>query len=231
MRRIALFFVLVLVLAGLIVPPVAAAPSLQGQVLITSPGVNEEVRGLVPVIGSASVPGFQYYKLEYGVGPNPTDWALVDRMFDTAVINNQLAVWNTNAVPDGVYSLRLRAVKQDGNYDEFSLRGVIVSNTRPTSTTTVTPTETPGEQATPAPGATPVAPGTPAPTATPVTVVPAGPLAPPTATPTIGAPARQSNVPFDLDPKGWSQAFVFGVMAMGAAIAVLGIVFAVRRLL
>ena len=60
MRRIALFFVLVLVLAGLMVPPVAAAPSLQGQVLITSPGVNEEVRGLVPVIGSAPVPGFQY---------------------------------------------------------------------------------------------------------------------------------------------------------------------------
>ncbi len=242
MRRTALVLTValacwILVLAPVAGLPVSAAPLSQAQVQITSPSPNQEVRGQAAIIGSASVAGFQYYKIEYGVGSNPSDWALVDRMFDVPVINNHLGTWNTNAVPDGVYSLRLRAVKQDGNYEEYLVRGVVVANTRPTQTPTVTTTATPTgptpagtPTGTPPPGATSES-GAPSPTAMQTTSAPEGVIAPPTATPTIGAPTQPNSVPFNLDPKGWLQGFVFGAIAMGAAIVVLGIVFAVRRLL
>lgn len=233
MRRTALLVMIATVVSLGVFSPALAAPLSQSQVQINSPEINQEVRGVVPIIGSASVPGFQYYKVEYGNGPSPDNWALVDRMFDAPVINNQLVAWNTNAVPDGLYSLRLRAVKQDGNYEEFSVRGIVVANTQPTQTPTVTPTETPTD-ATPTPPTAPPEPGAPdepRPTPTEAEIVPGGQLAAATPTPTIGAPAEENGMPLNLDPEGWSQAFVYGALAMGAAIAVLGIVFGVRRLL
>ena len=239
MRRTALYvwIAAVVSLGGL--APALAAPLAQSQVQITSPEINQTVRGVVPIIGSASVPAFQYYKVEYGNGPNPDNWALIDSMINTPVINGQLVAWNTHAVPDGLYSLRLRAVKQDGNYEEFSVRGIVVANTGPTETPTATPTETPSG-ATPTPPSAPTAPsssgepggpGVPGATVTPEEIISGGQLAAATPTPTIGAPPEENAMPLGLDPEGWSQAFVYGALAMGAAIAVLGIVFGVRRLL
>jgi hypothetical protein len=34
-------------------------------------GANQEVRGNVPIRGTANIPSFQYYKIEVGAGPNP----------------------------------------------------------------------------------------------------------------------------------------------------------------
>ena len=135
------------------------------------------------------------------------------------MINGRLVAWNTHAVPDGLYSLRLRAVKQDGNYEEFSVRGIVVANTGPTETPTATPTETPA--------------GTPTPPAEPTALrVGRARSGPPdghagrdhlrrrvaAATPTPpSAPPEESTMPLGLDPEGWSQAFVYGALAMGAA--------------
>lgn len=207
----------------------------QAQVQISSPEINQEIRGMVPIIGSASTNDFQYYKVEYGVGPNPSDWALIDRMFETPVINGQLVVWNTTTVPDGVYSLRLRAVKQDGNYDEFLLRGVIVANTRPTPapTETPTPTETPAEgtpTATAVPGETPALTEEPRPTSASVQVItPSGPLTAPSPTPTV-EPIAGTSIS-SLNTEGWGQSFMFGIAAMATVLAVVGLVFGVRHLL
>ncbi len=216
--------VLALVLLFSMVFPVMAEPLQQSQIQITSPGINEEIRGLVSIVGSASVDGFQYYKVEYGVGPNPTDWAIIGQMHETSVLNNQLATWNTETLPDGVYSLRLRAVKTDGNYEEFYVRGVVIANTRPTSTPT--PTE--------APTATPTLAGstsiTGQPTATLVLATPTADLSLPTPTPTLSRPETDTTV-LPIDPSGWSDAFIFGAIAMAAVFAVAGIVFAIRRLL
>ena len=83
MRRTALYvwIAAVVSLGGL--APALAAPLAQSQVQITSPEINQTVRGVVPIIGSASVPAFQYYKVEYGNGPNPDNWALIDSMMNT----------------------------------------------------------------------------------------------------------------------------------------------------
>jgi len=232
MRARGLTIALVAALILSLLMPLSPVMGQQVQVQITSPEINQEIRGNVPIIGSASNPDFQYYKVEYGVGPNPSDWALIDRMIETPVINGQLVVWNTTILPDGVYSLRLRAVKQDGNYDEFLLRGVIISNTRPTATPTETPTETPEvpSEVTPLPTSTPGPDTESESTPPPVQVItPAGPIMAPSPTPALERPSVGEDLPFDT--QSWGDSFVFGALAMGAVFVVVGIVFGVRRLL
>lgn len=193
----------------------------QRQVQITSPERNAEVRGVVPIIGSASLPGFQFYKIEFGVGPNPADWAVIGSLRDTPVVNGQLEVWDTTKLPDGVYTLKLQAVKQDGNYDEFFVPQLAIVNTRPTATEA--PTATATRPPTPTRQATPRA------TATLQIIAPTGALSMPTPTPTLSRPDQRNPLP--VDPEGWGQAFCFGSLAMGAVFVLLGIVFGLRRLL
>lgn len=212
-----------LLLVGLAV--VQVVPLAQDRVVqITSPEVNSEVRGRVPIVGSASVPAFQFYKVEYGIGPSPSQWAVIGSLHDAPVINGQLEIWDTTTVPDGVYSLRLQAVKQDGNYEEFMVRQVVVANTRPTATPQ--PTSTPTRLATSTPVDTPVL----QPTATPTEIIlPDTGFVEPTVTPTISRPTQRQSLP--IDPKSWGQAFLYGAGAMCVVFVLVGIIFGLRRLL
>lgn len=230
-RQVARYTLIAALLIVAVTVTVQAEPlSQQQQVEITSPEVSEELRGLVPIVGSASVPNFQFYKVEYGIGPNPAQWALIGSLHESPVINGQLEVWDTTRLPDGVYSLRLQAVKQDGNYDEFYVRQVVIANTRPTQTPTPEATPTPElivtdtppvkeEQATPEVKASPTA----------IVIAPTGALSQPTVTPTLSRPNQQSALP--VDPASWGQAFCFGGLAMGAVFLLLGLIFGIRRLL
>ncbi len=218
MRRQVIRWVWVAIILVLGSLPVLAQ---QSQVQITSPEMGAEVRGLVVIRGSASVPNFQFYKIEFGVGPNPSQWAIVGSLHETPVINGQLEVWDTTKIPDGVYTLRLQAVKRDGNYDEFFVRQLSVVNARPTATPTPT--------AMPTRPVVTVASPTPRATATLLIIAPTAALSQPTATPTLSRPGQRSNLP--LNPEGWGQAFCFGALAMGAALILLGIVLGLRRLL
>jgi hypothetical protein len=103
---------------------------------ITSPRDRAAVRGLVPVEGSATDPQFQKYEVHFGPEPNPGDqWApLEGSPFVVPVVQGRLGLWDTTIIPDGVYSLRLRVVRLDGNYDEYFVRGVLVANRQPTET-------------------------------------------------------------------------------------------------
>ena len=225
MRKLALRVILgVMVLLGWGLVAVRAEPvSQQLQVQITSPEMGAELRGVVEIKGSASVPNFQFYKVEFGVGPNPAQWALIGTLHEQPVLNGRLEVWDTTKLPDGVYSLRLQAVKRDGNYEEFFVRQVAIVNTRPTAT--VAPTETPLVAVSPT--QSPVA--TPRATATLRIIAPTAALSGATATPTLSRPVRSEPLP--IDPKSWGQAFCFGAAAMGIVFVLLGIVFGLRRLL
>jgi hypothetical protein len=186
--------------------------------------MNAELRGLVTIVGSASSSNFQFYKVEYGVGPNPAQWAILGSLHDRPVINGQLEAWDTTKLPDGVYSLRLQVVKKDGNFDEFYVRQVSISNSRPTPTKGATATIAPL-------AATPsvVLATTPKATATLRIIAPTAALSMPSPTPTLSRPV--SREPLPLDFKGWGEAFCFGAVAMGAVFILLGIVFGLRRLL
>jgi len=133
----------------------------------------------VPILGSATHPQFQFYKLEYALEPVMSDqaWGIIGAIRSEQVVDGQLEVWDTTQIPDGSYSLRLRVVRLDGNYSEYFLVQVVVANAQPTERPTPSETETPTVTPTPLPPtptilieqpALPTSQATPVPTRTPL---------------------------------------------------------------
>lgn len=207
----------------LLLSPFVRAALAQPQGLITSPRDRASVRGLVPIEGSATHPQFQKYEVHYGLEPNPNDqWTpITGSPFLVPVVQGRLALWDTTVIPDGIYSLRLRLVRLDGNYDEYFVRGIQVVNTRPTET------PTPAETATPAPP-TP----TPSPTPTIVIQVPtvASPTPKPSTTPLPTTPplttSEPLNLPFGI--QGFSDAGCWGAGITLAVFVGIGAFFALK---
>jgi hypothetical protein len=139
MRRLARWLataVIVMVALGAHLPLRAAAQDPgTTTALITSPVENEQLFGLVSVVGSAGhTSSFDSYTLEYNDLSDPNaPWLLVQPSVRQQVTNDVLGSWNTNVVPDGVYSLRLRVFLQSGDVGgEFIVTGLRVVNTAPT---------------------------------------------------------------------------------------------------
>ncbi len=135
---------------------------IQAQSGISYPPETEVLRGIIQILGTADHP--EFWKYELAAAPFGTqNWFNIG-VSETPVFNGVLGRWNTNTVADGTYTLRLRLVKRDGNYDEFQVQRALVSNSGPTPTPTVDETAI-----TPTPTVTP----TPKPaTATPVVLTP-----------------------------------------------------------
>ena len=114
MRKAVIAFFLVWVL---FLTFIGRAPMAQPQGQITSPRDRASVRGSVSIEGNANHPQFQKYEIHFAPEPNPNDqWAPVGRSpFDVPVVQGRLALWDTTIIPDGLYSLRLRVVRVDGN--------------------------------------------------------------------------------------------------------------------
>src|SRR5512146_2788596 len=145
MKRTWLFILLItLILAALSGPGAAAAPPAQGdQAVITSPQNNAVVRGQVAIVGSATHSQFQFYKIEFAGEPVVGEaWAIVGAIHQQQVTNGQLETWDTSQLPDGSYTPRLRVVRQDGNYSEYSVVQIVVANAQPTETPTPAVTAT-----------------------------------------------------------------------------------------
>ena len=154
MRKTVAFCLLLLLWGGLWVVIIEAAPGRSPQeqgpgAVITSPRDRAVVRDKVSIQGTATHPEFWKYEVAYSPEPNPEDqWILIGMVHETQVVDNVLETWDTTLLPDGNYSLRLRVVRRDGNYDEYFVREVAVANTLPTDTpsppaVTPTPTDTP----------------------------------------------------------------------------------------
>lgn len=121
---------------------VVAAPPQQGGdiAIIASPTSNAVVQGTVQIMGSADHSAFQFYVVDLGPEPNTNDqWSTIGAIHNAPVINGVLETWDTTQVPDGSYTIRLRVVRLDGNYSEFFVRQVVVSNTQPLPTDTPLP--------------------------------------------------------------------------------------------
>jgi hypothetical protein len=139
MKRTWLFVLLIaLILVTLSWTGATAAPPAQGdQAAITSPQNNAVVRGQVAIVGSATHPQFQFYKIEFAREPVVGEaWAIIGAIHQQQVTNGQLETWDTSQLPDGSYTLRLRVVRLDGNYSEYSVVQVVVANAQPTETPT-----------------------------------------------------------------------------------------------
>jgi hypothetical protein len=206
--------------------------------VITSPVSGDVLRGSVGVFGSASIPDFQFYKVEFAPSFNPDQWAALpgSSTYARQVTNGRLDVFDTARVPDGTYGLKLTVVDRRGQEAcQALVRGLRVANTEPPTPTTeptVEPTASPElaegttqapETMTPVfadetPTATPPAPdGTAGPTATPTRM--------PSLLPDLSAVTDLFN------PARLREAFMLGVAATASVFLLVGLVIFIRRLL
>jgi hypothetical protein len=139
--------------------PVAAPAPTNG---FTNVEDGATVNGTVTVEGYADIPGFAKWQLDVLPGGS-SDAAIFVALGETAgEFSYDL---DTTAFPDGDHALRLRVVKSDGNYDEYTTAVTVANAGAPaeapaataavTTTETTTPTVAPAPVATPAPVAKP----------------------------------------------------------------------------
>ena len=123
---------------------------------IDRPLPGEAVQGVVLIQGSSTVEGSASAQLEfrYEDGPEETWFLIQDQI--PAIEGGTLASWDTTTITDGNYRIRLRILKQDGNFVVVEVAGVRVRNY--TAVETSTPAMLPETtlQPTPTPTATPV---------------------------------------------------------------------------
>jgi len=219
-------FLVMLLLGALIAQssslPLFAAPLNQEESGISSPRDGAVVRGVVSIIGTAVHPEFWKYEIYYAPYPNPTEqWVFIGTVHETSVTNGQLETWNTNFIPDGVYALRLRVVRRDGNYNEYTVNNISVANTKPTETPTLEATPTPEDTPTPPP-----------PTSTPEIVQPPTltPRPSPTSIPATATPEEAENpLPqVEVSTGNLGKAFCYGGGATAAVFGLLAIYATIR---
>ena len=211
---------LAVLIMGLSVVRLEAAPPQQGAV-ITSPQDRDVVRDLLVIKGTATSPNFWKYEVHYAPEPNPTDqWMLVGDVHEVQVTDGRLEAWDTSLVPDGTYSLRLRVVRVDGNYDEYYVRQISVVNAQPTETPTATPT--------------PLATRTPLPP-TPTVIIAQPPTATPRPTSTPGpagaTPEPETGTGLNITVEGLGKAFLYGAGGAIGLFLLMGILIVLRRLI
>ncbi len=77
--------------------------------VVQSPVEGGVISGAVSITGLATSGKFTEVRTEVGAGLSPASWLSVDRK-TTPVLNSTLATWNTAAVDDGPYTLRVTLV-------------------------------------------------------------------------------------------------------------------------
>jgi hypothetical protein len=109
---------------------------------IVEPLETDAIFGITRIVGTALVDSYQRYDIH--ISPAGMDnWQWVHTSF-AIVHDDTLARLDTTIYPDGFYDLRSRAIRNDGTFTEFFVRGVEIRNANP-------PTLTPAPNATPTP--------------------------------------------------------------------------------
>jgi hypothetical protein len=102
-------------------PAATAAPLVQApgcpdpHAIISSPSINQHVSGMVPIVGTALVDNFKYYKLEFGTSENPGVWSYFAGG-ERPVQSGLLGTLNSGALAPGTYTIRVVVVDVTGNY-------------------------------------------------------------------------------------------------------------------
>ncbi len=112
---------------------------------ISSPQAGQILRGQVEIIGNLDLPNFSSAELAFGYSASdPADrsaWFII-QTFPQPVKGSAIAVWDTSALADGDYTLRLRVFFQDGTSQDILISGLKVRNDVPLPTDTPTATQT-----------------------------------------------------------------------------------------
>jgi hypothetical protein len=79
-----------------------------GQIQITIPQNGEEVKGVIPVVGTANIPNFGFYKFEIK-RPDETTWLTI-QAGNVPISDGKLGDWDTSRLSPGDYQLALVVV-------------------------------------------------------------------------------------------------------------------------
>jgi hypothetical protein len=116
-------------------PPTAAATATLPPAICDTPGVciaaprmGERLSGMVEIRGSADYANFVYYKIEYGQGDDPQTWYTMGDVVLAPVTDGVLLSFDSHALANGSYWLRLIVVDKTGNFPPPSRVQVTVEN-------------------------------------------------------------------------------------------------------
>ena len=101
---------------------------------LVAPGPGEVVSGVVRILGSAAARSFVRHEVSVGAGAAPASWQTTGiTLGPGGVAHGELAVWDTQAVADGPWTIRLIVLDGAGSLREVR-RTVSVDNSRPRRT-------------------------------------------------------------------------------------------------
>lgn len=133
MKPQSLLFLVLFLIAAQDTPPVA----------ITSPLPDELLRGQVTITGKVDLPSFLAAQLDFAYASNPTDTWFNIQTYLQPMTDSTLAVWDTTAITDGDYVLRLRVNLEDGSAQEVTVPIKIGNDLLPSPTPEPTATPEP----------------------------------------------------------------------------------------
>lgn len=106
------------------------------QVYIATPRSGEPLQGVVKITGATETVGFQAAEVSFAYQSDATGtWFLINQR-DEAVLEGELASWDTTTISDGEYRLRLQVFLNDGQVLESHLENLRVRNYTPVETPT-----------------------------------------------------------------------------------------------
>lgn len=100
---------------------------------IDHPADGDAVAGLTSIRGSALTTAFRMYQLHISPA-GAQDWRWMYNSFNI-ISNQELYLWNTVPFDDGFYDIRLRSIRDDGQYVDDILYNIEVRNANPPTTT------------------------------------------------------------------------------------------------
>ncbi len=104
------------------------APRFNPAVNLTSPALFDELKGTVPIVGTAAGENFASYRLQYGQGLNPSGWVLISES-NQPVEAGTLAEWDTSGL-SGLFAVQLLVIGADGRVETATTQ-VMVDNESP----------------------------------------------------------------------------------------------------
>jgi len=114
-------------------PPAAA------ELVISAPVSGQALQGVVAVTGVTALPGYVSGELAYAIAGNPSQvwFPLVQNL--APVTNGPIYLWDTTALSDGQYLLRLVVTLSGGSQRSVTVTGLRIRNHTPVETDTPTP--------------------------------------------------------------------------------------------
>jgi hypothetical protein len=101
----------------------AACPN--ENVRIAGPVIGSTIGGVVNIEGTANIPDFQYYKVEYVAGEASAAYIGGG---EAPVVDGVLTEFDTQALANGAYSLLLTVVDNSGNFPDPCAVAVTIEN-------------------------------------------------------------------------------------------------------